>query len=159
MKLAFLLEKLEEEELYKEFKKKYPHSFLYAGFFMFDTDKNQEEYHLDFFIPGINKVATIAHPFKEIKIQPDEVKNVKPLALDLQIDIDNIKEKIEEIKKYKECNKKTSKIVAVLQDNVWGITCISPTLDILRMNICSTTGECQKFDLSDFREFMKINKK
>jgi hypothetical protein len=160
MKLAFLLEQLEELDFFKEFKQTHPDAFLYAGFFVFDQENPENhQYTLDFFIPSQKKAASIKHPFKEIVFHPDNIETAKPMQLDLQIDIDNITEKVREIMTQNSCNNIPNKIVTVLQDNTWGVTCITPSLELYNMNVCSIDGKCQKFDKSNFSDFIKVQKK
>jgi hypothetical protein len=159
MKLQELIDNLKKTPAYQEFKEKEPSSFLCAGFFVLDLDEGGNKYQLDFFLPNKKKVAITEFPFLEINIQPDEMPSASPLLLSLETDLDELEEKIGEIKEKNNSKMKTNKIIAVLKDNIWNLTCLSNTMDLLRIKLNAETGEVLKFEKSGLMEMIRIEKK
>lgn len=151
MNLSQLLEIAKENESFKNFIKENPDSFFTAAFIVLD-DSGKESYQLDFFIPAKNKIAISSYPFNEFVIQEDDINESKQLNIP-SVEVSDLKERVEKIKLENNLEKiKINKIIAILKDDVWNLTCLSPTLDILKIQI-SSDGECircQKSSLMDF---------
>ena len=160
MKIKEFFKELEELEVYKEFSVKYPDAYLCAGFFIFETGEREgDKFQFDFFIPSLEKIAIFEYPFSKFSISEEAVKKCSPVDFGLKVDIDNLKEKIEEIKLENEASQETSKIIAILRDNNWAITCLDNFLGILKMKINALTGKCDDFEKGSLMDFMKIIKK
>jgi hypothetical protein len=158
MKIKQLLEELEKTGGYKDFKKKYPQSFFMAGFFVIDfVTKNQ--YQLDFFIPELEKIASFEWPFGNAKIHEDKIENVKKLDENLKIDFDDLIGEVEKLTSKEKMSFKLEKIIAILKDNEWNLTCMSSNLGMLRIGIDSLTGEVKKFEKLSLMDIMHIKKK
>lgn len=158
MKLAQLLNELRKTRTYENFMKTYPDAYFAAAFFTLEENEENSKYQLDFFIPSENRVATISYPFdEELKIQEDDIKNMIKLNEEIIVDADNLREKVNEI--VKDIKFKTTKIIAILKDNKWNLTCLSATLDMMRIHIDSITGKVEKSEKVSFIDFMKVVKK
>jgi hypothetical protein len=96
-------------------------------------------------------------PFASVVNHPEEIKDQKELSdLDLKIDVSDLKEFIE-----KEIGKKVTKIIAVLHNGVWNVTCLNG-MDMSRMNVDAYTGEVERKEdglLSDMIRIKKGDKK
>jgi len=158
MKLAQLLEKAKESNEYKEFMKEYPEAFLAAGFFVLD-DVGEDKFQLDFFIPGTNKIAISVYPFDNMKIQEDNIKDIKKLDENLKIDVTDLRLKVDEVLKENKINLRVSKIIAILKDNKWNLTCMGSTLDLVRIFIDSLTGKVEKCEKVNFFDIVNVKKK
>jgi len=158
MKLSALLSDLKESEGYKKFKSENPDTFFAAFFAILDLEKSTEQLQLDFFLPEKNKVAAFELPKEEPRVHEDEIKDMKPQPTEIKIDIDNIKQKAQEIIEKNEAKLKPTKIIAVLRDNEWNLTCMDNTLGIIRIKLDANTGEQKSFDKGSMMDFMKIKK-
>jgi hypothetical protein len=154
MKIKDLLEELEGKECYKDFKIKNPDAFFCSAMFILgDGDKAD----LNFFLPSKDKLSSFSMPFASVVNHPEEIKDQKELGdLDLKIDVSDLKEFIE-----KELEKKFTKIIAVLHNGVWNVTCLNG-MDMSRMNIDAYSGEVDRKEdglLSDMIRIKKGDKK
>ncbi|MDO8516573.1 MAG: hypothetical protein Q7S33_00450 [Nanoarchaeota archaeon] len=154
-----LFSELKQKDFYNKFIKENPDAFLAAGFFVLDLENNYNKYQLDFFIPQLNKIAIAEYPFKEIKIQEDEITEAQILNENPLVDLDDLIDEINKLKIKNDYDKKTNKIIAILKDNFWSLTCMSITFDILKIRINSLTGECEKFEKANLMNFIDIKKK
>ena len=152
-----LFSELKQKDFYNKFIQDNPDAFLAAGFFVLDLENNK--YQLDFFIPKLKKIAIAEYPFKEIKIQEDEIKEAKILNENPLIDLNDLIDEINNLKIKNDYDKKTSKIIAILKDDSWSLTCMSISFDILKISLNSITGKCEKFEKSNLMNFIDIKKK
>ncbi len=148
MKIKDLLDELSLRECYSDFKSKYPNSYFSTGFFIMGDNKDNVQ--LNFFIPDENKIASFEYPFASYKVHADEIKNeVQFDNLNIKVDLDNLKDTIES-----KLNKKIEKIIALISDGVWNITCING-YDITRIKMNAKNGNIIE-NTSDFLgDFMK----
>jgi hypothetical protein len=158
MKIKQLLEELEKTEGYRNFKEKYPESFFMAGFFVIDFS-SEDQYQLDFFIPGEERIASFERPFGNVKIYEDKITNVKKLNQELKIDFDDLIGEVEKVILDRKIGFKTAKIIAILKDDEWNLTCMSSTLGMFRIVIGSLTGEIRKFEKLSLIDIMHVKKK
>lgn len=148
MKLANLLNELKEKDFFKKFIAENPDAFFAAGFIVLD-DSGEDKYQLDYFIPSKKKIASVEFPFKQMKIHEDVIEKADRLKVAM-IDICDLRERVEEIKKNKAIALRTNKIIALLKDDLWQLTCLSDTLDMLKIHVHSVNGEvkrCEKLNL------------
>ena len=157
MKFKQLLRELREKQCYGQFMQENPDAFLTAGFFVLD-DSGNNTFQLDYFIPKIEKIAISSYPFDRFKIQEDEIKKAERLDENINIDICDLKEKVEDIKLKNNYNRNTNKIIAVLKDGKWNLTCFSSSLDILRIFVDCFSGNCDKFEKASLMDFMQVRK-
>jgi len=150
MKLQELLNELKEKETYKNFKAKNPDAFFCSAMVVLgDADKID----LNFFHPNKNKISSFSMPFASITNHQEEIKDQTEIKnLDFKVDIDNLKEFVEE-----KTQKKFTKIIAVLQKETWNLTCLNG-LDMSRMNINAYTKEIEKKDEGSLMDMMRIKR-
>jgi len=151
MKISELLTDLKEKESYKNFKKENPEAFFCSAMLVLgDSDKID----LNFFIPGKNKISSFAMPFSSIINHPEEIKNQKEIKdLNFKVDISNLKKSAED-----KTGKKFSRLIAVLHDGVWNLTCLNG-LEMNRMNINAYTGETKQKEKGNLMDMVRIKKK
>lgn len=180
MKVHNLLRELKETQPYKTFKQQNPSTFFSACFFILDT-KNQTEQkcqveqtnsketrirgalvpgiiQLDFFLPSHNKIASFEHPYKEPKIHDDKIETMQPQTTDIKIDIDELEQICKKIIKEKNSLLIPTKIIAILKDDIWNLTCMDDMLGIIRIKINAITSELQDFNKGSLMDFMEIKK-
>lgn len=171
MKTKDLVNELEDKEVYKNFKEKYPDSFFSAGFFILNLQDKSEQLQLDYFLPSESKIAAFEFPFSEPKIHDEiisvkngqtvgkEISEQKSQSLDLEIDIDDLENKSLEIIKENSSSVNPTKIIAILKDDIWNLTCMDNMLGIIRIKINAKTGETVNFNKGSLMDFMGIRKK
>jgi len=153
MKVQELLTQLKETEQYNNFKTENPEAFFCSAMFVLgDSDKVD----LNFFLPKSSRISTFSMPFASITNHQEEIKEQKEIKeLNLSPDVCDLKELIES-----KTGKKFTKIIAVLHDGNWNLTCLNG-LDMSRISVNAYSGEIQKKDegsLMDMVRFKKGNK-
>jgi len=150
MKLAELLTELKQSEAYKTFIKENPEAFFCSSMVVLgDADKID----LNFFIPNKNRISSFAMPFASCTSHQEEIKDQKEITdLNLKVDIDNLKQEVED-----KTQKKFTKIIAVLHNGNWNLTCLNG-LDMSRVNIGAYTGEIQKKEEGSLMDMVRFKK-
>jgi len=151
MKLSELLAELKETETYKNFKKENPRAFFCSAMLIFgDSDKID----LNFFLPHKNKISSFAMPFASLVNHPDEIKNQNEIKnLNFKVDIPDLRKLVED-----KLNKKPSRLIAVLHDRIWRITCLNG-LEINRLNIDAYSGEIEQKGKESLTDMVRIKKR
>jgi hypothetical protein len=156
-----LLERLKHKPGYEKFMKDNPDSFLYAIFaILSNNEKEGDKIQFDFFTPSTKKIAYSEYPFDEIKVQNQEAAIVsKKLSLDeIQIDVENLWEVVEKIQLEKKDSSVITKIIGVLREGVWDLTCTTATIDMLRIKVNAVTKECVNYKKENLTNFIQIRK-
>jgi len=155
MKIQELLQELETKEAYKEFKGKYPISYLSAGFFILSQNEIEgDKVQLDFFVPSENKMASFEYPFASYKLHEDEIKEAVEIKdLDFKIDLTEIKEVTEKV-----LGQEFTKIIAILQNKMWNVTALAG-IAIKRMKINAYTEEIAEAGDLALNDVMRFSKK
>jgi hypothetical protein len=167
MNSQFLLEKLENSDEFKKFKKENEGAYLCSGFFIVDlAEKNPEnKYHLDFYIPSSKK--TFSFELEEgVKLVPlerlDEVI-LEEVSLKKDFDLDKIKEMILREMEFKHINNKIQKLIFSLQSKN-GKDVLIGTIFLSGLGLLSLNFDINENTISDFEkkslfDMMKIVKK
>jgi len=152
MKIKELISELQTRDTFKEFKKKHPESFFTAGFFILSNDeKEQDKIQMDYYITKEQKFCSFEYPFNSSKIHDDIIKNSKELKnLDFKADLLDLKEIIKE-----ELKENYSKLICVLQNDMWNITCLSG-MKIRRLKINPHTGEIISNNNLEMNDIMRF---
>jgi hypothetical protein len=158
MKISTLLDELKEKDFFKRFMKENPDAFFAAGFFVLDNASSQDKHQVDYFIPAKKQIASAEYVFESMKIHEDTIADAKRLQI-AKIDICDLREKVEEAKKLNNCSLKINKIIALLKDDLWTLTCLSDSLDMIKIVIDSVSGEIKKFEKVSFMSMMSIKRK
>jgi hypothetical protein len=168
MKVKDLYEELKEKKFFQEFSRQNPEAFLYAGFFILDLKESCEKIQLDFYNPKTNKIEIIEFPFQEIKKQENklpgmeepeiDIKKTKPLNLEIKIDIDDLEDKCKEVIKENNATMTPSKIIAVLRNDEWHLTCMDDMLGIITIQLDSKNGNIKNFKKNSLMDMVKIKK-
>lgn len=159
-------DKIESSEQFKAFRKKYPKSFLTAGFFIIDNEVNQETKQLDYATDKSEKKELITFILnegiqekKEETIRKEKFHELESPKIELNEAIGIMK------KETKNLAVQYSKIIAVLQviekegktNEIWNLTCLAG-FNVFRLQIDAMTGKVIKEENSNLMDLMKIEK-
>lgn len=164
MLLKEIYAKLEKSNEFKKFKSENPDAFLCAGFFILSFKENRFEYSLDyrndkqiftFKIPE-NPESSIIVESQDLLASP---KPLEKINLDVQLDLEDIKEIVEKALLDNNIKGKLEEFMAVLQnlDNqiVWNLTVMCEGFTIINMIINSETAGIIKFEKKNLLDFVK----
>ena len=157
-----LLERLKQKPGYEKFMKDNKNSFLYAIFcILSNNEKEGDKIQFDFFTPSTKKIAYSEYPFDEIKVQNQETAVVsKILDLDkTKIDVEDLWKVVEKIQLVNKDNSVITKIMGVLREETWDLTCTTACIDLLRIKVNAITGECISYKKENLTNFIQIRKK
>lgn len=160
MKVSDLLERIGKEEFYKQFKKEHPSSYLCALLCILTKSENEgDKIQLDFFMPDKKNIAFSEYPFNEMRFPEESINEFSKLNYrKMAFEIDELWEVVDKIKKEKEIQHNTQKIIGVLKENKWVLTCFNDSMSMLKIHLNSLTGQVEKLDkgaLTDFIGFKK----
>jgi len=171
MKVQDLIEELQETKHYQLFKEKNTDTFFAAAFLILDIENKTEQIQLDYFLPNTNQIAAFSHPFTEpkvhdniISVRTGKTEPAKPTLMQSQttkikIDIDDLEKASNKLIKENNSQIKPSKIIAILKDDTWNLTCMDNALGIVRLKINATTEELLDFNKGSLMDFMGAKKK
>jgi len=158
MNLKSLIKELEEKEIYKKFLSENEGSYFTACFNVLDLHSNSTNITLDFYIPKLKKIASFEFPFNEFKLHPDEIFDAKKQSLEIEIDLDELRDICESYLEKKKVKIKFSKIIAILQNDIWNLTCMDDFLNVVRLKINAFSGEEIHFEKASLIDFGHIRK-
>jgi hypothetical protein len=163
MLLKQLYAKLEKSNEFKKFKSENPDAFLCAGFFIINFKDNKFEYSLDY--RNDKQIFTFKIPENDSSIiaeSQDLLLSPKPLDkinLDVQVDIEDIKDIVEKTLSDNNIKNKLEEYIAVLQnlDNqlVWNLTIMCEGFTIINSLINAETSGIIKFEKKNLLDFIK----
>ena len=172
MKLKDLIQELEETKYYQFFKEKNPDTFFAAAFLILDLENKTEQIQLDYYLPSENKIAAFTHPFTHPKIhdniisvskegttEPTKSSLMTKQSTEIKTDIDDLESQCNKTIKENESAIKPAKIIAILKDDIWNLTCMDNALGIIRIKINAISGETQDFNKGSLMDFMGMKKK
>jgi hypothetical protein len=169
MNFQFYVEKLEGSDLYKEFMKENPDTFLCSAFFSVDkTDKTgkAEQQHLDFFIPKTNELFSFKLEDKIEKLPLDNFsENPERISMNVDFDFNEVETLIRKEISSRDIKTKIQKIFLSLQKKgekyfIIGTVFIS-SFGIIRINIDITDNDMKViyFDRNSFMDMIRFVKK
>jgi len=162
MKIQPYIEKLEKSEEYKNFKIKYPDSFLVAGFFVLDLEEGNNVHQVDFYVPKERKIAAFSLD-GEVTVKLLDVLDPKkiPEKLDIKtkIDLDALSGILTDEMKNRGISEEIKKVIAVIQNiegkKIWNLNCVLTGMEILRSHIEDNSKTVLKIEKSSLMEIMK----
>jgi len=161
MKIQPYVEKLEKSDEYKNFKIKYPDSFLVAGFFVLDLEGGSNVHQIDFYIPKEKKIAAFTLD-GEITVKILETLNDKvpeKLGLDTTIDLDALQGILTDEMKNRGMSEEIRKIIAVIQNidgkRIWNLNCVLTGMEILKSHVEDDSKSVLKIEKSTIMDVMK----
>lgn len=156
-----VIDKLENSEEYKSFKKENPEAYLCSAFFVIGKTPEEGKRQANYAMSG-NEVMSfdINSTWKIVPQKLSTVKKEKLPAinkLDVQISIEETEKIIE-----KDAGKKYDKVIAVLQDLngtlIWNVTCMDG-FTLHRYHIDAKTGKIDKMTDIKLQDMMRVEKK
>ncbi|MBU0467281.1 MAG: hypothetical protein KJ718_00600 [Nanoarchaeota archaeon] len=161
MKIKPYFEKLEQAEIYKNFKIKYPDSFLIAGFFVLDIEGGNNVHQIDFYVPEEKKIAAFTLD-GEITLKLLETMNDSvPEKLDINttIDLDALQGVLTDEMRNRGMSEDVRKIIAVIQNikgkRIWNLNCVLTGMEILKSHVEDESKTVLKIEKSSIIDIMK----
>ena len=171
MKIKDLVNELQEKNSFKKFKTENPDSYFMAGFLILNLEENSETIQLDYLMPNGKKIAAFEFPFGEPKIHDEvisvkdgktvgkEIPEIKEQSIEIKIDIDDLESICKETIKENNSILRPTKIISILKENIWNLTCMDNMMGIVRIKINALTSEIVDFNKGSLMDFMGIKKK
>jgi len=166
MNLQFYIEKLENSEIYKDFMKKNKGAYFYSGFFSVDKEGNDNQVHLDFFIPKPEGVFSFKVDGEKVVLSPITIYDEKiPEKISEKLDVDfDFYEKliIKEIENQKIKNK-VQKFLFSLQKldkkNYLIVTCFLSSFGLVKLHLCLEDNKISHFEKKSIFDLVNVFKK
>jgi len=161
MKIKPYVEKLEKSEEFKNFRIKYPKSYMVAGFFILDLETDASVHQIDFYVPEEKKFAAFTLD-NEVTVQLLDAANEKvPEKLDLEtnIDLDALEGILTDEMHNRGISENLKKIIAVIQNidgkKIWNLNCVLSGMEILKSHIEDESKTILKLEKSSLMDIMK----
>ncbi len=148
MLLHQLHTQLEKSQVFKEFKNKNPEAFLCAGFFILNFKNNIYDYSFDyrteqeiftFKVPVAGEIIMLQEPIL------DQQKPLEKINLDVQIDINDLRDLVEKELRLSGIKNKIEEIISVLQvingRQIWNLTVMCEGFAIITIHIDAESGK------------------
>jgi hypothetical protein len=160
MKISELMKRVEKEDFFQDFKEENPESYFSALLCILTKNESEgDKIQLDFFMPQKKQIAITEYPFICMTYPEDKIESMQKLENGLNFDLTDLWEIVEKAKNSEEIKHDTNKIIGVLKDNKWLLTCLDNTLGMLKINLDADTGKITKVEKSSIKDMIKINKK
>ncbi|MBS3108266.1 hypothetical protein J4409_00170 [Candidatus Woesearchaeota archaeon] len=152
---------LKNLEEFKEYKNKYPNSYLCAGFMIMESNDGSK-WQLDYYCPDNDHITTFCLKdkveVKESKAVHRDKKKIRELNLE-NVDI-GLNEALEITSSLRDKNypgEKANKIIVILQNiekkEIWNVTYLTASFKVLNTNIDAQTGGIMKEKLENVLNF------
>jgi hypothetical protein len=165
MNIQSYFKQLQENKNFQDFQKENPQAYLCSGFFTIDKEANENQQHLDFFIPEKEKVFSFQME-NDGKMKPlDKLDKIIPekISFDFDLDFDDIEEIIEDRMKSEGMKDKIKKLIFSLQKigekKVLMGTIFISGFGLLKANISLENNEIIEFERKSFFDMIKVFKK
>ena len=160
MKISELLTRIEKEDFYKKFKSENQDSYVCAMLCILSKNEREgDKIQLDFYMPSKKKLAFTEYPFNQMQFPKETVEKMTKLKNDeMAFEVNELWEIIENAKKQKDTFHNTRKIIGILKDDRWILTCLDDMMGIIKLNINSLTGKIEKFEKGNLTDFMGFKK-
>ncbi|MFH1585985.1 MAG: hypothetical protein ABIB79_04415 [archaeon] len=163
MKIKPYVEKLEQSDDYKNFRIKYPESFLVAGFFILDFETKANVHQIDFYLPKENKIAAFTLDagvqLQLLELVKKETKAPEKMDIETNIDLDELSGILADEMKNKGMSEEIKKIIAVVQNvdgkRIWNLNCVLSGMEILKSHVEDESKTVLKMEKTSFMEIMK----
>lgn len=162
MKIKPYVEKLENSQEYKDFKGKYPQSFMVAGFFVLDFEQGNNVHQIDFYVPEEKKIAAFTLDDQKVQVQLLDMMNQKipeELSLDTNIDLDALKGILADEMHNRGMSESIKKIIAVIQNlegkKLWNLNCVLSGMEILKSHVEDDSQTVLKIEKKSLMDIMQ----
>ncbi len=165
MKLQFYGEKLESSDIFKEFKKENPKSYLCSAFIVVDKEGKDNKIHLDYFIPETREMVSF-HLNEEVSKVPLETyddKTPEKISLEDSLSFKEIEEIIENKMKAENLSNKIQKIILSLQklndEDILAGTVFITMLGMIKIKIDAKNKNVIDFEKKSLMDIMNVLKR
>ncbi len=168
MNFQFYLEKLFDSEEFKKFKSENPDAFLCSGFFTIDKEGNDNQQHLDYWIPSSKKLFSFKLNEDPIEMVPTETYkdhegndfSPEKISDNIEFNMEDMEKLIAEKALEEKVNNRIQKLILSLQrrdgkDFLLGTAFLS-NLGLLKVTIDLDTNEITDFEKKSFFDMMKF---
>ncbi len=162
MKIQPYVQKLENSNKYKQFRKEYSDSFLVAGFFVLDYESGNNVHQIDYYVPSKKKVAAFNLDGEvEVRLLDMMQKEKVPEKLDLKtkVDLDALKGILEDEMKNRNITESVKKCVAVIQTlngkKLWVLNCVLSGMEILKAHVDDDSRTVLKMEKASMLDYIK----
>ena len=164
MKIRPYFEKLEKSNIYKNFRIKYPESFMIAGFFVLDLENGNSIHQIDFYVPKEKKVAAFSLDGQiELRLLDtvgmDKGKAPEKLEIQTNTDLEEIEGILLDEMHNRGMSEEIKKIIAVLQNingkKIWLVNCVLAGMEILKSHIEDSSKTVLKIEKISLLDIMR----
>jgi hypothetical protein len=160
MKISELFKRLEKEDFYKDFKNENPTSYFAAMLCILTKNENEgDKIQIDFFMPDKKQVAISEYPFICMTYPEEKIESMTSLSETSSFDLTDLWDIVERAKKHNNSTHNTNKIIGVLKDDKWTLTCLDNTMGMIKIILDGKTGKIDKFEKGSLADMMRIGKK
>lgn len=169
MNFQFYIDKIFDSKEFLKFKKENKDAFLCSGFFSIDKKAEDNQQHLDYYIPSLKKMFSFKLDKKPIELMPvenfiiEESQIPKKIPDNLDFEFNDFEKMIEEKMLENKINKKIEKLLWSLQSRD-GKAFLIGTIFISGLGIIKTTIDLDDkkiidFEKKSFFDFIRVVKK
>ena len=165
MNLQFYGEKLDSSEIFSDFKKENPGSYLCSVFLTIDKKNGKNEVHFDYFVPESSAAVSFQmnSEMKKVPLENFEDKVPEKLSINSDVDFGEIEYMISQRMFKENVKNKIQKIILSLneingKDILTGTVFIS-MLGLLKISIDLKEKKILDFEKKSLLDMMKIIKK
>lgn len=164
MNLQFYLEKLHSSNIFKNFKRENPESFLCSGFFVVDKEGKDNKSHFDYFLPKSKEMVSFQlESMQKIPVDIFNERIPEEVSSDIDFEFDKIEDLILKKMEDEKITNKLQKMIFSLQkldgkDFLVGNIFVS-MLGILKINIDLSEMKIVEFEKKSIFDIMNVLKK
>lgn len=163
---ASTLEKIEQSQSFKNFKKQHKDAELCAGFFVIDYASGADQQQLDYCLKNGKIFTFILNQEVQVKEaetlnkEAEEKQKLERLNINnIKIDLDDIERILKEKLNTEKIDKRINKIIAILHKHegreIWNLNCMLEGMEILQVHINCENGNVMKFERKSMFDFIK----
>lgn len=164
MNLQFYEEKLNDSEIFGEFKRENPKSYLCSAFVIIDKEGKNNKVHLDYAADG-GKIFSfqMEDEVKKVPLESTGEQTPENLTLDYDVNFGEIEELIAEKMKSENAGTKIQKIIFSIQkfkgNDVIAGTVFIPVMGMIRIRIEMPSKNITEFEKKSLMDIIKVMKK
>jgi len=162
MNFQFYLEKLDNSKQFQKFMEENPEAFICSGFFVIDKIGSDNKQHIDYFIPGENKIYSFQMENDIQKIPLENLNNEIPeeILVDSEVNFDEIERLILNEMEQRGIKNKVQKLILSLQSkggrNFFVGTIFVSGMGIIKVNIDLKERKVTDFEKKSFFNMVNI---
>ncbi len=165
MNIQNYLEQLKKSKDFLQFIKENPTAYLCSGFFVIDKQENDNKHHLDFFVPGKEKIFSfqMEEEGKLATLDLLDKRIPEKIIVDFNLDFEEIQDKIMEKMRQQEVNNRIQKFIFSMQKiegkNFLTGTVFLSMFGLLKIVISLDENKMTDFQKKSFFDMINVFKK